>query len=61
MITPGVEALRGRFGLPGMKILQFAFGGAHGGPFFPHMLTGTTALFIRGRTTMRPLRAGLAI
>ncbi|MCK7491127.1 MAG: 4-alpha-glucanotransferase [Comamonadaceae bacterium] len=30
VITPDVEALRDRFGLPGMRILQFAFGGDAG-------------------------------
>jgi 4-alpha-glucanotransferase len=33
IITPGVEALRERLGLPGMVVLQFAFGG---GPRNPH-------------------------
>ncbi len=36
VITPGVEALRDGFGLPGMKILQFAFGGATEDRFLPH-------------------------
>jgi 4-alpha-glucanotransferase len=38
VITPGVEALRDGFGLPGMKILQFAFGDDVYGdnPFLPH-------------------------
>ncbi len=36
LITPEVEALRTRFGLPGMKILQFAFGGDAGNPYLPH-------------------------
>lgn len=35
-ITPDVEALRDRLGLPGMKILQFAFGGDADHPFLPH-------------------------
>ena len=36
IITPEVEALRDRYGLPGMKVLQFAFdGGAHN-PYLPH-------------------------
>ncbi len=34
VITPQVEALRDRFGLPGMKVLQFAFSGADN-PFLP--------------------------
>jgi len=37
VITPEVEALRDRFGFPGMAILQFAFGGdAHANDFLPH-------------------------
>jgi 4-alpha-glucanotransferase len=37
LITPGVIALRDGLGLPGMKILQFAFGGSGGeNAFLPH-------------------------
>ena len=37
VITPGVEAIRERFGFPGMAILQFAFGNDPQGPSFrPH-------------------------
>jgi 4-alpha-glucanotransferase len=36
IITPEVEALRTRFKLPGMKILQFAFGGGADNPYLPH-------------------------
>jgi len=35
-ITPDVIALREEFGLPGMKILQFAFGSDPHDPFLPH-------------------------
>jgi 4-alpha-glucanotransferase len=35
VITPEVEALRDRFGLPGMKILQFAFDGNPANPYLP--------------------------
>lgn len=35
IITPEVEALRDEFGLPGMKILQFAFGGNADNPYLP--------------------------
>lgn len=35
VITPGVTALRDRFGLPGMKILQFAFDGTPDNPYLP--------------------------
>lgn len=36
LITPGVEQLRDDFGMPGMRVLQFAFGGDSGNPFLPH-------------------------
>jgi 4-alpha-glucanotransferase len=35
VITPEVEALRDRFGLPGMKVLQFAFDGNPDNPYLP--------------------------
>ena len=35
IITPEVEALRDEFDLPGMKILQFAFGDDPGNPYLP--------------------------
>ncbi len=36
LITPAVYALRDKFGLPGMKILQFAFDGGSDNPYLPH-------------------------
>lgn len=36
VITPEVEALRDKFGFPGMKILQFAFGSGPQNPYLPH-------------------------
>ncbi len=36
VITPDVEELRDRFGFPGMRILQFAFGGKADQPYLPH-------------------------
>ena len=36
LITPDVEALRRRFAMPGMRILQFAFGGDAGNTHLPH-------------------------
>jgi 4-alpha-glucanotransferase len=36
VITPDVVALREQFDLPGMKILQFAFGGGPDDPYLPH-------------------------
>lgn len=48
LITPDVEMLRDEFGLPGMRVLQFAFGGDRSNPHLPHnavpnsiMYTGT--------------------
>jgi 4-alpha-glucanotransferase len=32
----GVDALQAEFGYPGMKVLQFAFGGGPSDPFLPH-------------------------
>ena len=36
LITPDVEALRREFSLPGMSVLQFAFGGGSDNPYLPH-------------------------
>ena len=36
VITPDVEALRKKFGFPGMRILQFAFAGDASDRFLPH-------------------------
>ena len=35
VITPAVEALRDRFALPGMKVLQFAYDGSPDNPYLP--------------------------
>ncbi len=35
-VTPEVEALREGLGLPGMKVLQFAFSGEPANPYLPH-------------------------
>jgi 4-alpha-glucanotransferase len=35
IITPEVDALRNRFNLPGMKIMQFAFSGESDNPYLP--------------------------
>jgi 4-alpha-glucanotransferase len=37
VITPDVEALRNRFGFPGMRVLQFAFDSFEEGPDNPHL------------------------
>ncbi|MDZ4719043.1 MAG: 4-alpha-glucanotransferase [Roseiflexaceae bacterium] len=36
VITPDVEEIRDGFGLPGMKVLQFGFGGTGEDPYLPH-------------------------
>lgn len=44
VITPDVVALRDQFGLPGMKILQFAFTGPNN-PFLPHSFPQNCAVY----------------
>ena len=45
IITPQVEALRDRFALPGMKVLQFAFDGNSSNPYLPHNHRRRCALY----------------
>ncbi len=45
IITPEVEALRDRFGLPGMKILQFAFDGGPDNPYLPHNVVPNSVIY----------------
>jgi 4-alpha-glucanotransferase len=45
LITPPVEALRRQFGWPGMRILQFAFGGATEDRFLPHNYERHTVVY----------------
>lgn len=45
VITPEVEALRDQFQLPGMRILQFAFGGAVESRFLPHNYEYNTVVY----------------
>ncbi len=45
VITPDVDELRTRFGLPGMRILQFAFGGAVERRFLPHNYERNTVVY----------------
>jgi 4-alpha-glucanotransferase len=45
VITPEVNSLRTSFGLPGMRILQFAFGGAQEDRFFPHHFDQHTVVY----------------
>ncbi len=44
-ITPEVEALRLQFGLPGMRILQFAFGESAKNPYLPHNYDANTVVY----------------
>lgn len=45
VITPEVDALRERFGLPGMRVLQFAFGGEPTDRFLPHQYEHHTTVY----------------
>ena len=45
MITPEVEELRDRFGFPGMKVLQFAFGSGPDNPYLPHNLERRSVIY----------------
>ena len=45
IITDEVEALRDEFNLPGMKILQFAFGGGADNPYLPHNCVPNSVIY----------------
>jgi 4-alpha-glucanotransferase len=45
VVTPEVEALRDEFAFPGMKILQFAFGGTATSAFLPHTFTRNCVVY----------------
>jgi 4-alpha-glucanotransferase len=45
VITDDVIAMRRRFGLPGMRVLQFGFGGDFGNPFLPHNYDSNAAVY----------------
>lgn len=45
IITPEVEALRDQFELPGMKILQFAFGSGPENPYLPHNCVPNSVIY----------------
>jgi 4-alpha-glucanotransferase len=45
MITPDVIALRDRYGLPGMRVMQFGFDGNPENPHLPHTWTNRTAAY----------------
>ena len=45
VITPDVVALRKKFAFPGMRILQFAFGGRCDNPYLPHNFEADSAVY----------------
>jgi 4-alpha-glucanotransferase len=45
IITPEVEAMRDAHGLPGMKVLHFAFGGEADNPYLPHHHIRNTVVY----------------
>ncbi len=45
LITPEVEELRDQFDFPGMKILQFAFGGERNSDFLPHYFLHNSVVY----------------
>jgi 4-alpha-glucanotransferase len=45
IITPEVNALRQAIGLPGMRILQFAFDGDARNPYLPHNYDANTVVY----------------
>ncbi len=46
VITPDVDALRKKFGFPGMRILQFAFAGDASDRFLPHNHEPDTVVYV---------------
>jgi len=45
IVTPEVTALRERFGFPGMRVLQFAFGGDDTNPYLPQNCTENSFIY----------------
>ncbi|MGA2112083.1 MAG: 4-alpha-glucanotransferase [Anaerolineales bacterium] len=45
LITPAVESLRKQFGLPGMRVLQFAFQGGPANSYLPHNYERDTVVY----------------
>jgi 4-alpha-glucanotransferase len=45
VVTPDVVALLEQFDLPGMRILQFAFGGGADNPYLPHNFKNNTVVY----------------
>lgn len=46
VITPDVVALLEKFGLPGMRVLQFAFGGSTDNPYLPHNFVNNMVVYV---------------
>ncbi len=45
VITPDVVALLEQFNMPGMRVLQFAFGGGTDNPYLPHNFNNNTVVY----------------
>ena len=45
IITDEVDALRNKYNLPGMKILQFAFSGTEDNPYLPHHIEANSVAY----------------
>jgi 4-alpha-glucanotransferase len=45
VVTPDVVELLNQFAFPGMRILQFAFGGGADNPYLPHNFTSNTVVY----------------
>jgi 4-alpha-glucanotransferase len=45
VVTPDVAALLEQFNFPGMRILQFAFGGGSDNPYLPHNFKNNTVVY----------------
>ncbi|MEI8363200.1 MAG: 4-alpha-glucanotransferase [Betaproteobacteria bacterium] len=45
IITDEVDALRNKYNLPGMKILQFAFSGTEDNPYLPHHIEENSVVY----------------
>jgi 4-alpha-glucanotransferase len=61
LITPEVESLREQSHLPGMRVLQFAFGGETDNPYLPHNYRHNTVVYTgtHDNDTTRGWYAGL--
>ena len=55
VITDDVEALRKKFKLPGMRVMQFGFGGTGDNPHLPHMHEPDNVIHTGARMTTTPL------